>query len=194
MAPEGVYALRRHPQAQEFRAAWEAALALGVQRLEDVAMERAIEGVEVPVLSAGKHFGTRRHYNDALLMFLLRNRAPRRFGENGRMNLADGAHIANLKRQWRAEWERDAFGAEQEVLDSIDAFIDTMRANREASLGPRARAARDEYERIAREEGTSWMLEHAPAPEDAGAETGDAAEADGEPPLALPEPDKRAGD
>ena len=33
MTPEGAYLLRRHPDATEFRAAWEAALALGVQRL-----------------------------------------------------------------------------------------------------------------------------------------------------------------
>jgi hypothetical protein len=37
MTPEGAYLLRRHPAAGEFRKAWEAALALGVQRLEDVA-------------------------------------------------------------------------------------------------------------------------------------------------------------
>ena len=52
MTPEGAYLLRRHTEAGEFRKAWEAALALGVQRLEDVAMERALHGVEVPVYHA----------------------------------------------------------------------------------------------------------------------------------------------
>ena len=37
MTPDGAYLLRRQPEAGEFRKAWEAALALGVQRLEDVA-------------------------------------------------------------------------------------------------------------------------------------------------------------
>src|SRR5690606_10043615 len=46
MTPEGAYHLRRHPQAEEFRKAWEAALALGVQKIEDVAMDRALNGVE----------------------------------------------------------------------------------------------------------------------------------------------------
>ena len=49
MTPEGAYLLRRHPQGATFRKAWEAALALGVQQLEDIAMERALYGCEVPV-------------------------------------------------------------------------------------------------------------------------------------------------
>jgi hypothetical protein len=79
MTPEGAYLLRRHPEAQGFRKAWEAALKLGVQRLEDVAMERALHGVEVPVYHFGAVVGSRRHYNDRLLMFMLRNRATKRF-------------------------------------------------------------------------------------------------------------------
>lgn len=90
MTPEGAYLLRRHPQAEEFRAAWEAALALGVQRLEDVAMERALYGVEVPVYHFGAVVGTRRVYNDRLLMFILRNRAPTRFAADSYHN-ADAA-------------------------------------------------------------------------------------------------------
>jgi hypothetical protein len=83
MAPEGAYQLRRHADAGEFCAAWEAALARGVQRLEDVAMERALNGVEVPVYHFGAVVGVRRVYNDRLLMFLLRNRAPERFAAAG---------------------------------------------------------------------------------------------------------------
>ncbi|MFO6447532.1 hypothetical protein ACLBKU_10345 [Erythrobacter sp. NE805] len=37
MSTEGAYQLRRQPGAEGFRAAWQAALALGVQRIEDVA-------------------------------------------------------------------------------------------------------------------------------------------------------------
>ncbi len=76
MPPEGAYLLRRHhPEAAEFRAAWQAALALGVQRLEDVAMERALHGIEVPVYHFGAVVGSRMVYNDRLPMFILRNRA-----------------------------------------------------------------------------------------------------------------------
>jgi len=83
MAPEGAYALRRHPEAESFRKAWEEALAVGVQRLEDHAMDRALNGEEVPVYSYGKLIGTRRIWNDRLIMFLLRTRAPERFVPGG---------------------------------------------------------------------------------------------------------------
>lgn len=46
-------------------------------------MDRALNGVEVPVYAYGKIIGTRRVYNDRLLMFMLRNRAPKRFAAGG---------------------------------------------------------------------------------------------------------------
>jgi len=143
MTPEGAYLLRRHPQAQEFRKAWEAALALGVERLEDVAMERALHGVEVPVYCYGKVIGSRRVFNDALLMFLLRNRAPKRFAADSmhNANAAAKSQLERLKREWRAEWEaerdeRDAREAE-EALANLDARLDLMR---ERWLAQEARA------------------------------------------------------
>lgn len=133
MTPEGAYLLRRHKQGGEFRAAWEAALALGVQRLEDVAMERAIHGVEVPVYHFGQIVGTRRVYNDRLLMFLLRNRAPERFAADGARGLSavDHAMLARLKREWRAEWDaeqaRKDERSEAELIDSINRKLDAAR-------------------------------------------------------------------
>ena len=151
MTPEGAYHLRRHPEAQEFRAAWEAALALGVQRLEDTALERALHGIEVPVYSYGKLIGARRVYNDRLLMFMLRSRAPKRFGEPGRMDLADRAQLANLKRQWRAEWEREralAYPAERAgTLEAINTRIERMREDWIAKMSPRTRRLHEAFER-----------------------------------------------
>jgi hypothetical protein len=73
MSLEGVYALRRQKGAEEFRAAWNAALDFGVQKLKDIAFERAIEGEMIPVFNKGKLMGYRRKRNDALLMFCLRH-------------------------------------------------------------------------------------------------------------------------
>ena len=73
MSSESAYALRRHPQAAGFRAAWHAAQGMGVLRLKDEAFERAIHGELVPVMSAGKLMGFRRKRNDRLLMFILRH-------------------------------------------------------------------------------------------------------------------------
>src|SRR5690606_31450655 len=75
MSSVGAYWLRRQPGAEGFRRAWEAALDLGVQRLKDIAYERAIDGQLSPVFVAGKLKGFRRVRNDRLLMFCLRMNA-----------------------------------------------------------------------------------------------------------------------
>ncbi|MCW1384418.1 hypothetical protein OLX02_16475 [Novosphingobium sp. KCTC 2891] len=139
MTPEGAYLLRRHPQAEEFRKAWEAALALGVQRLEDVAMERALHGVEVPVYHYGAVVGARRIYNDRLLMFLLRNRAGKRFRADGRHDAVTKAELARLKKQWRAEWEAEMrFTDPAEIRAGIDRKLAAFRARLEAQKAQKA--------------------------------------------------------
>ncbi|WP_084580229.1 hypothetical protein [Sphingomonas azotifigens] len=80
MAKEGAYMLRLHPQGASFRAAWEAALTAGLDRLRDIAIERAIDGVPVPVFYKGEQCGEKRWHNDRLLMFILRHRAPDKYG------------------------------------------------------------------------------------------------------------------
>ncbi len=129
MAPEGAYLLRRHPEAGEFRKAWEAALALGVQRLEDIAMERALEGVEVPIYSYGKLVGARRVHNDRLLMFLLRNRASQRFAAGTRPDAVPRAELEKLRKQWHTEWLAEQNDPEEiaRIRASIDAKLRAMR-------------------------------------------------------------------
>ena len=80
MAKEGAYMLRLHPEGAGFRAAWEAALTAGLDRLQDIALERAIDGVPVPVFYKGEQCGEKRWYNDRLLMFILRHRNPEKYG------------------------------------------------------------------------------------------------------------------
>lgn len=164
MSAEGAYLLRRHAEAESFRMAWEAALALGVQQLEDIAMERALHGTEVPVYSYGRLIGTRVVHNDRLLMFLLRNRAPTRFAADGRVlarrgslnDPQDAARLSRLKRQWRKEWEAEREAEEARDDETIYAQIDEQidRAHKDwlDRMGPRTRAAYEAYRRIAAEE------------------------------------------
>jgi hypothetical protein len=119
MSPEGAYYLRRQPGAEEFNAAWAAALDLGVQRLADIALERAIDGVPVPVFWKGEQVGERRRYNDRLLMFILRNRMPETFAD-GRALPAPGAGAgagadATATRDTLDAAERDALHDEWEA-------------------------------------------------------------------------------
>jgi len=162
------YELRRHPAGSEFREAWAAALDIGIQRVEDVAMERALNGVEVPVYSYGKLIGTRRVYNDRLLMFMLRNRAPARFAANGGKGL-DAVRLQRLKQQWRKEWEEEmrakrAADSEKTLL-AIDRKLEQMQQRRLAAMSKRTRALHDAYHKALEEE--DWRGPDATSPEPA---------------------------
>jgi hypothetical protein len=141
MTPEGAYLLRRHPEGESFRKAWEAALALGVQRLEDVAMERALHGVEVPVYHFGAVVGTRRVFNDRLLMFMLRNRAAKRFAADSLTNAGAStrSQLERLKREWRKEWEEEWNARQarqaQQAIESLNAKLTQMRERDLAARG-----------------------------------------------------------
>lgn len=80
MSVESAYRLRRRPEAKSFADAWTAAQAHATQKLVDLAFERAIDGVSVPVYHGGEVVGERQHYSDQLLMFLLRYHDPSRYG------------------------------------------------------------------------------------------------------------------
>lgn len=80
MSRESAYALRRRSDAQAFRLAWRAAKDVMVERLDDSAMARAINGVPVPIFHNGEQVGERRHFDERLTMFLLRYRDPGRYG------------------------------------------------------------------------------------------------------------------
>lgn len=157
-ADHGAYLLRRHPEAQEFRHAWDIALDIGMRRIEDVAMDRAINGVEVPMYVYGKLVGTRTVYNDRLLMFMLRNRAPDRFagGKPKALNALDQATLKKRKAEWHKEWERERAIAETEEADTTgDDFIEMIVARHVrwwAGLSPRARAAYIAFRRIESED------------------------------------------
>ncbi len=74
------YALKTRAEARPFRLAWDAALEVGIKRLSEAALSRAIHGVAQPIYYQGEQVGERRHYDERLTMFLLRYRDPARFG------------------------------------------------------------------------------------------------------------------
>ncbi len=148
MTAVGAYYLRRQPEADDFRKAWEAALALGVQRLEDVAMDRALHGIDVPVYHFGAVVGSRKVYNDRLLMFLLRNRAAKRFKASARHDAPTRAEIAKLKKQWQAEYEAEEAAARRKAAKGApDVLSRLTTANRQwyEALPAPAREAYDAF-------------------------------------------------
>lgn len=169
MSEGGVYYLRRQPGADSFRAAWTAALDLGVQRIEDVAMDRALNGVDEPFYSYGTLVGTRKRYNDRLLMFMLRNRAPERFAE-GRpkaLNAVGKMDEERLRKKWRAEWNAErANVSPEDVRASIDTKVGSIRreveAQRErewAALSEETREAWELFERLKARDLAALQLE-----------------------------------
>jgi len=164
-ADHGAYLLRRHPEAASFRAAWDAAIDIGIRRIEDVAMDRAINGVEVPVYSYGKLVGTRTVYNDYLVMFMLRNRLPERFagGRARAMNAADKQTLTKLKAQWREEWTRETalLDEERDEAEGFD-FLATIKQMHRAwfcRMSPATRAAYRAFRQLEDLDDTTWLEE-----------------------------------
>ena len=76
MSRESAYRLRARPDAASFRTAWEAALDYAYHRLGEAALDRALNGVPVPIFYKGEQVGERRHFDERLTQFLLRVRDP----------------------------------------------------------------------------------------------------------------------
>lgn len=92
MSDSSAYALRRAPGAESFAAAWEAALAASSGRLVDIAFDRAINGVDDPIINKeGRHIYTKKKYSDRLLMFLIRAHGPARYRNTHRDGRMAGA-------------------------------------------------------------------------------------------------------
>ncbi|HEU4821648.1 MAG TPA: hypothetical protein VFS87_10905 [Qipengyuania sp.] len=128
---EALYRLKHKPGAEGFSAAWEAALERGVQRLEDCAMMRAMQGTPTPIVSGGKLLDWYDKPDNTLLRFLLQHRLADKYGVQ---RIQPGHPVyESIRKQVLAE-EADREAAEYEDdLASIDAFIDTMAERRRAN-------------------------------------------------------------
>ena len=104
MSTVGAYLLRKGPGAEAFARAWDEALAVGVERLSDIAYERAVYGVPVPVFHQGEQVGERRRYNDRLLMWVMRHADRERFDDAPQGNRVP----PHVRKALRAQWEREA--------------------------------------------------------------------------------------
>ncbi|WP_306090221.1 hypothetical protein [Qipengyuania flava] len=150
---EALYKLRARPGAEGFAAAWDAALERGVQRLEDIALERAMLGTRTPIVSGGEILGHWDKPDNALLRFLLQHRLPERYGVQ---DLKPGHPVyESIRAEVLAEQEPLAGASEAEVLASLNAKLEHMRANEEALA---AMDAAEKRERL-REVGAQAMAE-----------------------------------
>ncbi len=128
---EALYRLRHRPGAEGFSAAWDAALDRGVRRLEDCALERAIQGTSTPIVSGGKILGWYDKPDNNLLRFLLQYRLPERYGVQ---TLKPGNPVyESIRKSVMAELAEEEAADEQRVFAEIDEMIDRMKRRSEAA-------------------------------------------------------------
>lgn len=63
----------------DFATAWDEAVNIAIDTLEQEARRRAYEGVDEPVFYQGEEVGYIRKYSDTLLMFLLKGNRPDKY-------------------------------------------------------------------------------------------------------------------
>lgn len=97
----------------------------GVQRLEDTALTRAIQGEERMVVSAGKVLGTEVRHNEALVMFFLRNRRAHRYGASV---LPGHPLYERIRADVLLQVAQESRANHEQVLLSLNQRLDEMRA------------------------------------------------------------------
>ena len=128
---DALYKLRQKPGAEGFRAAWDEAIDRGVARLEDCALQRAIEGEERMVVSGGQLIGTERRHNDGLVMFFLRNRRPERYGAEPARTIKPGDPVYERIRREVVGRLPDIEEVRAEVLRKVKAIELARERNKE---------------------------------------------------------------
>ena len=81
MSDTSAYQLRNRACGAAFRKAWDIALDCQLDRVEQAAVERSLNGVARPIFHKGEQVGEWRHYDERLTMFLLRTRRSPRYGK-----------------------------------------------------------------------------------------------------------------
>ncbi len=182
MTRETAYRLRRSPHGAAFARAWDAARHHAGSLLEDIAFERAIEGVEHNVYNEyGEAICTKRVYNDRLLTFLLGALKPERYGRDTRSSaqpqaaptVALEAELRAMEPQLPAPPEElldaETLATELDIAEIADGklphfFNEQRPAKTAARIKAEERAAQDKrgeaaWEKVQRKEGELTMQE-----------------------------------
>ncbi|MBO9516383.1 MAG: hypothetical protein J7549_19885, partial [Variovorax sp.] len=108
-------------------------------------------------------------YNERLVMFILRNRAPERFAEGGSargLSAVDQATLKRMRQRWRAEWDAEQAAraeAEQAALTGPTFLEELEQMHRRwyAGLSRRTRAAYREFRRRERADKAAGCMPYA---------------------------------
>ena len=139
---DALYKLRQRPGAEGFRAAWDEAIDRGVARLEDCALQRALQGEDRMVVSGGQLMGFERRHNDGLVMFFLRKRRPERYGVVRVEDLKPGHPQYERIRQELRRAEPDIEEVRAEILRKVAAMERAKAREPQGRLEPPADPSR----------------------------------------------------
>jgi hypothetical protein len=92
MSRQGVYDARDTDPS--FRRAWDQAVEIATDTLEQEARRRALDGWDEPVFYRGEEIGRVRQYSDRMLELLLKANRPRKFVERHEVTGKDGEPMA----------------------------------------------------------------------------------------------------
>lgn len=137
MTPQSANRLRRSPDGAAFARAWDIARQHAGALLEDIAFERAIEGVEQNIVDEhGTVVCTKRVVNDRLLTFLLAHLMPDRYGRAARGAGADFTTARNTETAVESTVTQTVT-----LADSLRAMEPQLPAPAEQLLDPETLAA-----------------------------------------------------
>jgi hypothetical protein len=138
MGRASVYNLRSRPGAESFAAAWEAAQQVGFEKLQDIAMDRAINGECVPYFYKGEMAGERLRCDNRLLIFMMQQTLTRRFGQIAR----EVSTSATRKREAALKEEQERKSDSLKNARSVFlAKLDLMRSRQDAQRERMAQSA-----------------------------------------------------
>jgi hypothetical protein len=136
MSRGAAYLLRTAPGAEEFAAAWDAAIDQGIRALKSVAFDRAIHGEPTTIFRDGVPVGEARVHSTQLLMRLLTHYDPQRRDGDDAMAISP-AVAARLAAAARPMPRRDA--EQQRLMRQWAAVAYYQQLLAEAGLAARVR-------------------------------------------------------
>lgn len=146
--------LRTRRDAASFRAACDAALAAGTSALTEAAMDRALNGVVVPIYYKGEQVGEKRVFNEALTMFMMRYHDQYRYGRWRDTMAAAQAHPDGTTMLFHEAVRRLAADLVADATGSARSSVEPLRAERivaDSAADEREAAAKEHVEEARRQ-------------------------------------------
>jgi hypothetical protein len=107
-----------------FKAAWDDALEEGIDKAEQEAFRRAVDGTEKGVWHQGALVGSERVYSDALLALFLKGRRKKVYADRTELTGADGGPVAQVDETAKAARVAQLFALAAQRKEQQDEFGD----------------------------------------------------------------------